>query len=67
MHVRITGDTTSESKVIEIIDTISGPTRRRFVPKDYGDGLLGLAVVLMCHDTSLKLKGSVQNFSHFCF
>ena len=60
MHVRITGDTTSESGVGSIIDVISGPTRKHFVPKDYGDGLVGLVVVLMCQNSSLGLKRRIR-------
>ncbi len=50
MHLRITCDVNEESGVGEVVGEISGPTRRHFVPKDYGIGLAGVAVVLMCRD-----------------
>jgi hypothetical protein len=60
MHLRITGDTDSEAGVGEIIDELSGPTRRHFAAKDYGIGLLGVVVVLMCQRPTLKLKRRVR-------
>ena len=50
MHLRITCDVNEESGVGEVVGEISGPTRRHFVPKDYGIGLAGVAVGLMCRD-----------------
>lgn len=50
MHLRITCDVNEGSGVGEVVGEISGPTRRHFVPKDYGIGLAGVAVVLMCRD-----------------
>jgi hypothetical protein len=54
MQLRITGDVNAESGVGQVIDEISGPTRRHFVPKDYGDGLSGVGVVLMCRNPELN-------------
>jgi len=56
MHLRVTSDANAESGVGPVIDEISGPTRRHFVPKDYGDGLSGAAVVLMCRNPDLNFK-----------
>jgi hypothetical protein len=39
---------------------LSGPTRRFFVPKDYGAGLSGLVVVLMCRDPELNFKQRIR-------
>lgn len=56
MHLRITSDANAESGVGQVVDEISGPTRRHFVPKDYGVGLLGVAVVLMCRNPELDFQ-----------
>jgi hypothetical protein len=60
MHLGITSDANSESGVGEIVDEISGPTRRNFVSKNYGVGLLGVAVVLMCRDPKLNFRRRVR-------
>jgi hypothetical protein len=60
MHVRITGDTNQESGIGPIIGAISGPTRQQFLPRSYGEGLLGIGVVLMCRDAGLKFKRRVR-------
>lgn len=60
MHIRITSDANDESGVGEVVDELSGPTRRHFSPKDYGSGLIGVVVVLMCRDPSLNFKRRVR-------
>jgi len=60
MHFRITGDVASESGLAPIITEMSGATRQYFLSKDYGIGLLGIVVVLMCQDQDLKLKRRVR-------
>jgi hypothetical protein len=40
----------------ELVGEISGPTRRHFVSKDYGVGLRGVGVVLMCRDPQLNFR-----------
>src|SRR4030095_12577886 len=56
MHLRITSDANAESGVGRVVNEMSGPTRRHFVPKDYGVGLLGIAVVLMCRNPELNFR-----------
>src|SRR5262245_23678805 len=56
MHLRITSDANAESGVGRVVEEMSGPTRRHFVPKDYGVGLLGIAVVLMCRNPELNFQ-----------
>ncbi len=56
----ITGDITTESGVGPVIDAISGPAYDHFTPKEYGIGLIGVCVVLMCTDPRLDLKRRVR-------
>jgi hypothetical protein len=56
MHLRITSDANAASGVGRVVDEISGPTRRYFASKDYGVGLLGVAVVLMCRNPELNFQ-----------
>jgi hypothetical protein len=56
MRLMVTCDANSESGVGQVIDEICGPTHQHFVPKNYGDGLAGLGVVLMCRDPELNFK-----------
>jgi len=60
MHVRVTGDTNAESGVGEIVGEVSGPLRQYFLARDYGEGLLGVVVVLMCRDPQLKFKQRIR-------
>lgn len=60
MHFRVTGDIDSRSGVGSIIDSLSGSTRQHFLSKNYGAGLLGVVVVLMCQDANLNLKKRVS-------
>lgn len=60
MYIRTTGDTAAESKVGQVIYSISGPTEDRFAKKDYGAGSPGIVVVLMCQDPALNLKRRVR-------
>ena len=60
MHVRITGDFNAESGVDEVLNELSGPIRRFFLPKDYGSGLSGLVIVLMCRDSGLNFKRRIR-------
>jgi hypothetical protein len=56
MHFRITSDANSESGLGEIVDELSGPARQFFAQRDYGAGLLGVVVVLMCRDPKLNFE-----------
>ena|SRR6266498_5867797 len=56
MLVRITADANKESGVADVIFDISGPTRKYFATRDYGPGLHGLGVILMCRDSVLNFK-----------
>jgi hypothetical protein len=60
MHFRITSDANQESGVGEVVDELSGPTRKHFVPHDYGSGLSRLCTVLMCRDPELNFKRRIQ-------
>jgi hypothetical protein len=60
MHFRITSDSNHESGVGEVVVDLSGPTRKHFVPREYGNGLLRLCVVLMCRDPELNFKRRVR-------
>ena len=60
MHLRVTCDANIDSGVGEIVDEISGPLRRHFVPKEYGAGLLGIVVVLMCRDSELVFERRIR-------
>src|SRR5437016_2600480 len=60
MHLRITGDTNAESRVGEFIDESSGPTRQFFAPKDYGKGVVAIAVILMCRNPELNFKRRIR-------
>jgi hypothetical protein len=60
MHLRITGDIAAQSGLAQIIDDWSGLTRQHFVAKDYGNGLLGLVVVLMCQGQELNRKRRIR-------
>jgi hypothetical protein len=60
MHLRITSDENERSGVGEIVDEISGPTRKHFVPEDYGVGLVGVVIVLTCRDPKLNFKRRVR-------
>lgn len=60
MHFRITSDANESSGVGEVVGDISGPTRWHFEPKDYGPGVSGIGVVLMCRDPYLKFKRRIR-------
>lgn len=60
MHLRITGDTASESGLGEVISWMSGPTRQHFLLRDYGGGLVGIGVVLMCQNERLNLRRRIR-------
>jgi len=60
MHLRITSDANAESGVGQVVDEISGPTRNHFARKQYGAGLLGVVVVLMCRNGALNFKRRVR-------
>jgi hypothetical protein len=60
MYLRVTSDANAESGVGEVVGEISGPTRRHFVPKDYGVGLAGVVVVLMCRDPERNFKRRIR-------
>ncbi len=56
MHVRITGDFATDSGLGRFVDEWSGPVRKHFQSRDYGNGLAGLVLVLMCQDSNLQLR-----------
>ncbi|SRR6266545_4256252 len=60
MHVFITSDANQESGVGEFVDKVSGRTDAHFHEKDYGVGLHGLVVVLMCRNPDLKFKQRIR-------
>jgi len=60
MLISITSDSNKESGVGEVVDEISGPTKKYFLTKDYGVGLLGIGVVLMCRNPDLNFKRRVR-------
>jgi hypothetical protein len=60
MHFGITCDANQESGVGEVVGELSGQTRKHFVPRDYGSGLLSLGVVLMCRDPALNFKPRIR-------
>lgn len=60
MRVFITCDSYFTSGIGEIVDSIGGSTLKHFSAKDYGTGLLGLVVVLMCQDPAYNLKRRIR-------
>lgn len=62
MHLRITADCNSESGVGEVAGELSGPTRKHFVPKDYGGGLLGVVVVLTVPKSCFEFQAANPPF-----
>ena len=52
----ITSDANSESGVGEVAVEICGPTRKHFATRNYGAGLRGIGVVLMCRNPELNFK-----------
>lgn len=60
MHLRITGDINAESGVAEVVYEISGPAATYFKANNYGGGLLGLVVVLMCRDPEINFKRRIR-------
>ena len=61
MNFSITGDIDAKSGVGDVIYSFAGPTRRHFSSLKYGDGLSGIAVILMCQDPALALKQRVRH------
>ena len=60
MRVTITGDLNSESGISKVVLEISGCTSKHFRPKVYGDGLVGICIVLMCRSAYLKFKRRIR-------
>lgn len=60
MRIIITGDSTEGDGVSEVLYEISSLTERRFRRNNYGVGLLGLCVVLMCRDQEYKFKRRIR-------
>src|SRR5437016_3849264 len=60
MHLRITCDANAESGVGIIIDEMSGPARKHFISKEYGDGLKGVVIVFMCRNSDLNFKQRIR-------
>lgn len=56
MFFGITSDANESSGVGKVVGEISGPTRKHFELTDYGPGVNGIGVVLMCRDPWLKFK-----------
>ena len=56
MRFAITGDVNQESGVAEVVFEISGPTEKHFIQKDYGAGLSGVVIVLMCRNPELNFR-----------
>src|SRR5689334_2516327 len=56
LHLGITCDANAESGVGIVVNEISGPTRKHFAAKNYGIGVHGIGVVLMCRDPELNFK-----------
>jgi hypothetical protein len=60
MDIRLVGDVAAESGAGPIIYGWSGPTRKHFLLRDFGPGLVGLGLVLVCQDSSLNLKRRIR-------
>jgi len=60
MRVSVTGDSNEESGVSAVIYDLAGPIDNHFWSKDYGSGLVGVGVVLMCRDPHLNFKRRVR-------
>lgn len=60
MRLMVVSDANQESGVGEVIYDICGPTHLHFVSKNYGDGLSGIGVVLMCRDPELNFKRRIR-------
>lgn len=60
MFFGITSDDNEGSGVGEVVGEISGPSRKHFEPRSYGDGVNGIGVVLMCRDPYLKFKRRIR-------
>ena len=43
-----------------MVDEISGPTRKHFVAREYGDGFHCVVVVLMCRNPELNFKRRIR-------
>jgi hypothetical protein len=57
---RITSDANEESGVGQVVDSTSGPTEDHFKNKNYGTGLSGIGVVLMCRDPRFNFKRRIR-------
>ena len=60
MRLMVVCDANQESGVGEVIYDICGPTHLHFVSKNYGNGLSGIGVVLMCRDPELNFKRRIR-------
>ena len=60
MRIGITGDIDEKSGLMQVIIDWSGPAKQYFSSKNYGVGLMGLFVVLMCQNAHLDLKQRVR-------
>ena len=60
MDVVITSDANAESGIGDVVFELSGPTSEYFLTRDYGAGLLGVVVVLMCRDPGLRFHRRVR-------
>lgn len=60
-RVYITGDVTSESKLLELILRWSIRTEKHFEERNYGDGVEQICVVLVCLDAWLHVSHKPRN------
>ena len=60
MKVGLLGDSNIESGVAQVIFDIAGATKKHFTTKNYGAGLTGICVVLMCRDPWLNFTRRVR-------
>ena len=60
MHFRITFDIDAESGLDPIVFAISGPARKHFISKDYGNGLQGIVIVLTCRDPERNFEQRIK-------
>jgi hypothetical protein len=61
MRLNLLGDIDWESKVDQVLASLSDSDYRSyFQERDYGAGLVGVTVVLMCQDPALNLKRRIR-------
>jgi hypothetical protein len=61
MRLNILGDFDWESRVDHVLNFLNDLDYRSFFQdKSYGDGLLGVSIVVVCQDSSLNLKQRIR-------